>query len=182
MNTMRRTLNILIVLLILNLIGGGLLWLGYTQIEEGKQTKAALRQELLVENQKGDKLKSLRRTLSLAENDREAMERYLFDPSEENQIKFLSLLEELGLQTTGAAVVTSSFDVSNSDPRTVHTELAVSGSWKELYHLLRLIESLPTHVAVDRYTIMRKEAIGGVDLWQGGLAFGIMSVKLDSTK
>ena len=180
---MRRTLHILLALLLLDLLGGGLLWFGYTHMEEGKQQKADLRQELVMENQKGEKLKSLRKTLSLAEADHAALERYLFDPSEESQIQFLSLLEDLGGKTTGAAVVTSAFDLSNSDPRTIHTDLAISGSWKELYHLLCLIESLPTHVVVDRYTVVRKEMTGpGTDLWQGGLAFGIMSVKLEPVK
>lgn len=177
---MRRTLQILSVLLVLDLIGGGLLWFGYSNMQNKKTEKGDIQKELALENQKGIKLKSLQRTLALAEQDHVTLEKYLFDPSEESQITFLSLLERFGVKTTGAEVVTSTFNLTLTEPKGIHAELAISGTWKQLYHLLRIIEALPTHVVISRYTVTRENTtIGGSETspWKGVLTFDIMSLK-----
>src|SRR5437879_6441881 len=105
-----RILQFMIVLIVLNIAGAAGLWYGYSAIEDNKAKEADLHTQLAEENQKGQKLNSLKETLRLAEADKESLEKYLFDPSEENQIKLLSQMEQLGSTTSGALVTTTSLD------------------------------------------------------------------------
>lgn len=183
---MHRTLQILIVLIVIDLIGGGVLWFGYNNMDSKKTEKIEIQKELAIENQKGEKLQASRRTLSLIKEERVVLGKFLFDQNEENQIHFLSILEGLGVNTTGASVVTNVFTLSQVAPKSVHTEISIEGTWSELYHLLRLVETLPTHIVINRFTVSRVGTTGDGNpqksTWRGNLAFDIMSVKEEEQK
>lgn len=175
----------MIILLVLNLLGVGLLWYGYSTMQEKKAQEADLRSQIAEESQKGLKLKVLSETLASAERDREALEKYLFDPSEESQIGLISQMEHLGISTTGALVSMTSLELSTADPKSLHGELAISGTWSQLYYLLRLIEVLPTKVVIGRFAINTTPSTSGTDVpaksgpdrWVGTLSFDFASLR-----
>ena len=182
---MNKTLNILIVLALLNMIGGGLLWYGYAHMQNMKDSESALLTELSGENLKGQKMVALRQTLASAEKERETLEKFLIDPSEENQIKLISQIEKLGT-TTGAFIDTTSFDRTASVPPSLHGNFSIRGKWGELYHFLRLIESYPSRVFIGSYDAhieheAQKQTLGSsdADVWVGTISIDLISLKPD---
>lgn len=174
---MRRTLHILILLLVLDLVGAGALWYGYSFMHDKKTGAGGLTQELVLEKQRGERLSALRGALESSREDHLAIEEYLFDPSEENQIAFLSILEGMGLPTTGAAIAVTSFELTKDAPRKIRADMTVTGTWGQQFHVLRLIESLPTRTAVERFSIRRAQTTPNApDAWQGNIAFEILSI------
>lgn len=182
---MKKTLNILIVLALLDVVGIGFFWYGYTKMIDIKQQESELRSELAEEQQKGRKLDALRSTLASAVKDREQLERYLIDPSDENQIQLISRVEKLGIKTTGVEITTTSFDyLSTAKVPTLHGEFTLSGTWKELYQLLRLIEEFPARVIINRYdihTAQRAESTTATqDNWAGSISIDFAGLKQPS--
>lgn len=171
---MSRITKILIIFLIADSIGAGLLWYGYTSMQEKKTEESGIRKDIALEAEKGQKIVALRRSIELAEPDRKALEQYLFDPSDENLIKFISQMEQLGLMTTGAVVETRALDRSGAK---VHGELTVTGSFPQLYHFLRLIEEIPTRVVINRFDMSRGNIVEGVESWSGSLSIDLTSLK-----
>lgn len=180
---MKKTLNILIVLALLDLVGGGLFWYGYTKMVDIKQSETDLRAQLAEEKQKGQKLDALRNTLASAAKDREQLERYLVDPSDENQIQLIARIEHLGTSTTGVEVTTTSFDFqSTAKPPVLHGEFSVNGSWDKLYRFLRLMEEFPGRLVINRYDIhivpsVTPEVSGNQENWAGGISVDFAGLK-----
>jgi hypothetical protein len=176
---MSRTIQIIIIFLLADIAVGGLLWYGHTNMQEKKTVEAGLRKDIAGENDKGKKMLALRRSVDLAEPDRVALEQYLFDSSDENLIKFISQMEHLGIAVTGAAVEVRSLDRSGAN---VHGEFAISGTWSQLYHVLRLVEEIPTHVVVNRFSVQHADISSGAvrgnsDTWSGSLSIDITSLR-----
>lgn len=175
----------MIVLLVLNLLGLGFLWYGYSSMMDKKVKEGDLRSQIAEENLKGLKLKILSDTLVSAERDREALEKYLLDPSEESQIDLISRMEHMGSSTTGTLVNTTSLDLAGSQPKILHGEFAVSGTWSRLFYLLRLVEALPTKVVINRFVINSNPnvvsgetpVINGFERWSGTLSLDFASLK-----
>jgi hypothetical protein len=169
----------LIIFLLADSIGAGLLWYGYAGMQSKKTVESGLRKDLAKEDEKGQKIVALRRSIELAEPDRKALEQYLFDPSDENLIKFISQMEQLGITTTGAVVETRSLDRSGAK---VHGEFTITGSWTQLYHFLRLVEELPTRVVINQFNVRRTDVLGGAgkdtaESWSGSLSLDLASLK-----
>ena len=93
---MKRTLNILVILLIIDLAGIGGLWYGYTSTIDIKTEESDLIDQLSQEGLKGKKLNELRQTLASVGRQRDELEKFLIDPSDENQIPLLNSFEQLG--------------------------------------------------------------------------------------
>jgi Tfp pilus assembly protein PilO len=172
---MKKSLNILIVLAVLDLALLGALWYGYTSMQDIKTEESDLRAQLAEESQKGQKLKALRDTLAAASKDKEQLERYLVDPSDENQIQLISRIERLAT-TTGVTITTNSFDLVQAKPPALHGEFAVDGSWKQIYRFLRLIEEFPTRVVISRYDIHVANQPGKSDHWAGSIVIDFLSL------
>ncbi len=177
---MRRILQIFFILLLLDIVGLGALWYGYSGMQDKKDEEMALRASISKEGEKGQKLASLRRTLTLAEKDRAALAGYLFDPSIESQIKFISLLEHFGTSTTGALVETRALDLTQGTPAMIRGEFALTGTWSQLYYFLRIVESLPLRTNINRFEIKRSEAptvLKPMETWTGSLSMDIVGLK-----
>ncbi len=177
---MSRIFQIFIVLLVLDLSGLGLLWYGYSNMQSKKDEETALRASIAKEGEKGQKLAALRRTLALAEKDRALLRGYLFDPSIENQIRFISMLEQFGTSTTGALVETRSLDLTLSAPQLIRGDFTLTGTWSQLYHFLRIVESLPLRININRFDMKRTEAptvLKPFETWSGSLSMDIVGLK-----
>jgi hypothetical protein len=173
---MSRIIITIIILLAADILAAGLLWYGYTTMQTKKSDEAKQREELLAEGAKSEKLSALSESIALAEDDRKLLSKYLFDPSEENQIKFISEMEGLGT-ASGASVVISSLTVGENK---VHAEFVLKGTWTQVYHTLRLVEELPTRTEVSRFSASRSSAGGAEgtsDEWSGNLSLDIISLR-----
>lgn len=170
---MKKIFNIIIVLVIIDAVAAGALWFGYSTMQDKKAQEGKLGSDIAAENQKGTKLASLRHTLDLAQQDQEILEKYLLDPSEESQIRLISQMEGLGSMTTGASVVTNSLDLSGNK---IHGEFTLTGTWAQIYHVLSLIELMPTRIEINRFSVTRSDTSGGngktVDAndWRGSVS------------
>jgi hypothetical protein len=62
----------------------------------------------------------------------------------------------------------------------VHGEFTITGSWTQLYHVLRLVEELPTRVVINQFNVRRTDMLGGagnVESWSGSLSLDLTSLK-----
>lgn len=178
---MRKTLHILIVLLLLNAATAGGLWFGWNAIHEKKQEETRLRAELSEEDLKGQRLSSLQRTLAAARAEHARILPFLFGKDEESQIKFFSAIEGLGRSTSGAAVEVGTFELIKQDPAVIRVSLAITGSWSEVYHALRLIEEFPAHLAITRLEIKSPEG-APTEKWSAAVALDLLSVSDSVTR
>lgn len=175
---MKRLFQLLLVLVIINALGLATLWYGFTIMKEKKDSEIQLRADIAEEQQRWRKLAVLRRTLVLAEKDRVAFSKYFSDPSEESQIKFIAEIEQLGV-VTGATVKTESLEFARQEPRSFHATFSITGSWEQLYHVLRLVEEYPGRIVVDRFDARESASSFAHKApdWVGTLSVKLMSIK-----
>lgn len=175
---MKHLIQLLLVLAVVNALGGAGLWYGFTVMKEKKDSEIQLRADIAEEQQKWKKLAVLRRTLILAEKDRATFSKYFSDQSEESQIKFINEIERLG-DVTGVAIKTEAFDFSRQEPKSFHGTFSLAGSWEQLYHMLRLIEEYPGRMVVNRFDA--KESAPTAEHkyphWTATLSIELMSIK-----
>ena len=183
---MKKTLNILIVLALLNITGAALFWYGYGKMLDLKTEESDLRAQLADEKQNGKKLDALRNTLASAAKDREQLERYLIDPSDENQILLIAKVENIGTTTTGVDVVTTTFDYQPAaKPPLLHGEFTLNGSWRQVHRFLRLIEEFPARLVINRYDVHLVSSTpvpgkSGQDNWGGNISVDFSGLKQPS--
>lgn len=175
---MKKIIHTIIILVLIDLLGLGLFWYGYSSMSDLKKHETDIRTQLAEENQKGRKLTTLKQTLATAAKEKERLEHYLIEPSEENQILLISQIEHLSNTALGTHIETSSFDFRDGKPPVLHGEFALSGSWQSLYHLLRLIETYPSRVAISRYDInFESQGSIKIDQWKGSIAVDFSGLK-----
>lgn len=178
---MKKTLHILIILLLLNAASIGGLWFGWNAIHEKKQEETRLRMELSEEELKMQRLSTLQRTLTAARAEHARILPFLFGKDEESQIKFFSAIEGLGRSTTGAVVEVGTFELIKQEPAVIRVSLAVTGSLSEVYHTLRLIEEFPAHIAITRLEIKSPEGTSA-GKWGAAVAFDLVSISDSVTR
>lgn len=175
---MTRIYNFIIVLTVLNLAGAAGLWWALGTMQEKKDEETGIRRQLVEESQKAKKLTMLKKTLVLADKEHEKLYPFLFDQSAESQIKFVSQMEALGTSTTGALVDTKSLTLSDTDPKKFTGEFAISGTWPELYQLLRLTEEFPSRIVISRFDIHEDQNDTSVGArWMGSLGIELRSLR-----
>lgn len=173
---MKRTLNIFIVLLVVDIVGLGLLWWGGMSMQSKKAEQTKLREDIAVEEQRNSKLLTLKRTLESVRKDHTELLHYLYDTTDEAQIQFISEIEGLGTSTSGAVVETKSFDLvkeTKTEPQQFRGDFQFAGKWNEVYRLLRLVEEFPTHIIIVRFEARNTEAAN----WAGSMQLLLPSLK-----
>ena len=180
---MKRTLNILVILLVIDLLGGGGLWYGYSFMLEVKAKESNLIDQLNQEALKGKKLNELRQTINSVGKQRDELEKFLIDPSDENQIPLLNSFEQLGASTTGLSVDISRFDLGEN-PKIIHADAGLKGTWGQMFYFLRLIEEYPSRVMINKFdtNINRSIAVEPgkpalPDQWSGSISFDLVGIK-----
>lgn len=176
---MGKTTNILILLVLVNLTIGGGVWWTYTQINEKKVEETELSVAITEEGQKGGLLSQMRRTLDAVRPAREKLGRYVYTQDEDSQIRFVTEIENLGVERTGVNIETRSFDVSGTKEKVFRAELSVRGSWAEIFHLLRLLEEFPGRVSITRVDVRGggRDAASQGGEWTGSITLELLSVK-----
>jgi Tfp pilus assembly protein PilO len=169
---MTRIRNIVIVLLVLDLITLSALWFGYMTMQEKKAEEVSLLKERATEEQKGKKLTTVRRTLDLIDKDYTELQRFLYEPTDEGQIKFLSSIEQLGT-TTGVSVDTKSLVLATQKQKSFQGVFALSGTWGAFYHFLRLIETFPARLIITRFDMRGSQ---DTNTWTGILNLELTSL------
>ncbi len=163
--------TIFFTLLAIDLIGIGALWYGSIALQEEKQNEVVLRQELLGEELENDKAVALKRVLTSTEADRRALSQFIFQPSDEDQIKFITLIEHLGTSTTGAVVETIS--LNSSKPGVFSGDFSLKGTWPQIFHVIRLIEEFPARIVITKIDV--KEEQNGQ--WAGVIKIDLLSLR-----
>jgi len=174
---MKRELRILIVLLVLDILGIGGFWFGYTMMGTKETERTQLQGELIEEKQKTAQSGSLQKTLKQAEKEHGALAQYFYDAREESQIRFVSQIENLGTSTSGALVETKSFELIGGGSPRFHSEIAFSGTWSEAYHFLRLIETFPARVIINRFSASGSTNGTDEERWSGSVSIDVVSLK-----
>ncbi|GEM_PF-1740791 len=175
---MKKTLHIVIVLFVVDILVIGLLYWGNTIMVGKKAEETAVLQSSRDETDRAAKLTDLRRTLQTAEKQREIFTKNLFDPTEENQIRFLSEMEQLGTSTSGALVETQTLSLTPS-PRALHGEFSIKGTWKQVFHTLRLIEEYPARIVINRFSVSRTSAgtATALEIWDANISLDMINLK-----
>lgn len=171
---MKPLYNILSILIVLDLCGMAGLWFGYTSMQTKRSEEIELQRQQADEVLNAQKLGTLRRTLESVTADYQELQKFLFETTDESQIAFLSAIEQLGTSTTGVVVDTRTFELTNKAPTSFHGIFELSGSWEQMYHFLRLVESFPSRLVIERFDVRQE---GVENFWKG-----IVSVDLTSLK
>ncbi len=174
---MKKIYNILIILLLLNVAGGALLWFGYGRIQALKTEEATLMLNIAEADQKSRRLVTLRQTLYEAKKERDELASFLVDPREENQIKLIAQIEELGASTTGATVNVTAFNLTTGKEPVIHGDFSFSGQWRSMYHFLSLIESLPTKLIISRFSLQESGQGTPQEKWSGVLSVDFVALQ-----
>ena len=175
---MKRLFNIIIILSILGVLGIGGLWFGYSAILAKQNEETVLRRNVASEKQKAKAFAAARRTAIQAEKEVGELRKYFYDAGEESQIDFVSQVEALGALTSGARIVTKSLDLTAGETPSFHGEFSVKGSWEEMYYFLRLIETFPAHIIINRFAVGSTEReSASVAVWTGGVSIDLVSLK-----
>lgn len=162
---------ILLMLFALDVLGIGGLWYGSTIMRTEKDREITIRQDLLNEEQGTKKILGQQRLLQSTEAERQALSEFLFKPTDEDQIKFISSIERLGTSTSGAVVETVSLDIAKTN--ILSGEFSIKGTWPQIYHTLRLIEEFPARIVVTKMDA--KEGSSG--MWNGSVRIELLSIK-----
>ena len=174
----KRILNIFVILAVLDLLGAGAFWFGYSMMQKKKNQETELRAELADEAKKATQQASLRRALKQAEKERGALAKYFYAQSEEDQINFVAEIEALGFPTSGVLVETASFSLVAGETPSFRAEFGLKGVWEEVYHFLRLAETFPARLVIRRFTVQSQ---GGTSpqaaVWTGGASIELISLK-----
>lgn len=180
---MNRSIKILALLVLLDIVGVGILWYGYTYVSKQKLAETELLDQLRDEKVKNQKLAAISKTLSSVEMQRHELDQFLIESSDENQIQLITALEKLGATTTGAIVDTSRFEPSAGAVPMLHGDLSITGSWSQVYHFLRLMEEYPSRLIIGRFEVHRDESqtvsqgkpVG--EKWAGAISIDFASLK-----
>lgn len=165
----------MIILLVLNLLAVVGIWYGYTLIQDKKNAEVALRIKIAEESQKGYKNIALTRTLAAVKDDRAALRNFLYDSSEEGQIRFLTEIEQLGTTTTGSLVETKSIVLTKDEPISLRGDFSYRGSWPSAYHLLRLLEEFPSRLVINKFDVRYSSS---EKVWSGNIQVDLNSLRV----
>ena len=173
---MNKTLNIVVVLAILNIALLGIFFYEYGDLQTQKKAEAKLRQNIADQDGLTNQMFSLRHTALLAQVDRAELEQNLFDPTDENQIDFISQIEHLGV-VSGTKISVDSIGLASS-PRLLHAEVSISGTWGGVFYALKLIEGYPDRMIVRGMNIGRSGAVSKAgDVWGAHVSVDLVNVK-----
>ncbi len=170
---MKSLRSVLVLLFALNILGGVGLWFAYNMMSDAKVLETEMRGQLLAESQKNDQLVKLKRTLSAAQKDREELESFLYSTSDEDQIEFISSIEQMGTSSSGALVEATQLELTKVPPPVLRGDFAVRGTWGELFHVLRLIEESPSRINVNRFEVKA----GTQSDWVGVIKIELVSIR-----
>ncbi len=171
---MKSALRIIAILLILDVLTGAALWFGYTSMQEKKNEEIELRKQLVEENDKGKKLIALQRSLSNVTKEHSELSAFLYDPSEEGQLAFVSEIESLGTSTSRALVETASFTLGTDEPPGFRGSFSMKGTWNEVFHFIRLLEEYPSNLIITRFDIRNAQTD---KKWMGSVSINLNSLR-----
>lgn len=175
---MKHFIRIIVALSVLDILGLGLLWFEYATILAKQGDETGLRKEISAEKQKGAEFMDTQKIVTQAQKESGVLLKYLYDPGEESQISFLAQIEALGVATSHALVEMKSLELVSGEAPGFHGELTVKGTWREAYHFLRLVETFPAHIVINRFSVATPDQkSASTALWTGGMSITLMGLK-----
>ena len=176
---MSKTMNFLIVLVVADLLAGGLIWYGATNMQSKKDEQATLQKQIEEEKSKGKQLSSLRGTLLSVQDEYQPLNKYFYDATDDGLLSFVSQLETYGA-ITNATVNTNGVSLNQSGQKSFHAELQFSGKWPQVYHLLRILETFPGRIVINHLQLTGDSQSPPFNMnanWSGTVSIDMVTLK-----
>ncbi len=166
----------MIALLVLDAAGALGLWFGYTIIQDKKTEETTLHEKITEVIQKRNREIGLGRTLAAVKDDRAELLKFLYDPSEDGQVQFVSQIEQLGTTTTKTLVETQSLVFIKQEPPSLRGDFTLKGPWDNIYYFLRLLEEFPSRLVINHFKVTHTS---GEKIWTGTVQVDLKSLRIN---
>jgi len=164
---------LIVVLLVANLLVGGLYWYLDRDISTHTEKAVLAAGDLDFEVKKEEKLKSTDHIIKDTVEDRAELDTLFV--SDDDVVGFIREIEILG-QVAGVSVIVKTVAVIDDESKfaeTLSLRLENEGSWANSMHFLSLVEALPYFIFIDRYNINK----GGSGEWTSGFDLNVLKKK-----
>jgi hypothetical protein len=151
--------NKIVILLLISLLSllflGGVLYYGANSLLELKRESAELKGELNGWLKRSKETYNLKDLLDETKKVKSQIGLYSFNPSEENQIAFISEIESI-IRKTGTTGEVKSLDVTPDFSKLI-CSVTFAGKWDDVYHTLLALESYPVKIYLDDVSIIEEK-------------------------
>lgn len=151
----RKTYIILLISISLMMILGGILFYGASSVLSLKEQGSTLRGELDSWLRRSRDSSNLQETLAKAKNVKTEMDNYVFVATEENQIAFISEIENI-MSRTGTRGEVRSLDVTPDYTKLI-CSITFSGDWPNVYQTILALEAYPIKINLDDVSIVEEK-------------------------
>lgn len=152
------------------LLLGGAIAYGFIYLEDLKAEVTSLKQEIANEEEQTRRLNLLRSNFDLVKEDQETLERYFFANTEEDWLRFVTSVEDLG----GVAGVKSVITATDFDPKAPFSVTATfNGSKQAITQYIHLIDTFPAKMITKRFVLQE----GQEGIWNGEIVLELLSIR-----
>lgn len=163
-----KTIILLFVSIFLLFTLGGIIYYGANSLLELKRESSELKGELTAWLKRSKESYNLQDLLEETKKVKTQIDLYYFNPSEENQIAFISQVEGI-IKKTGSRGEVRSLDMM-PDYSKVICSVTFAGKWENVYHTLLALESYPIKINLDDVSIVEEKNSESIEKSEKGLA------------
>lgn len=184
MNSLKKTKNIAIWLLVLNLVFVGTYWIFSRKIAENNNQLLSLAEELNIQLNREKQLKSLKSIVAETEEDRKRLNSFFV--SKEGIVSFISQIESIADLSGGSIEIDSvgvgPFEEEGAPKSEILEILSMNitslGSWSDNFYFLNLLETMPFKVSIKRFSLEKEiSKTESNDNWEGFFEIEIFKKK-----
>lgn len=170
----KKNTRILFFVALLFVVASGALYaMGLYMIKSKNASVRALTERLEENTRRERDIQSLRHMVAVTASERKQLDRYFV--SGDDVVGFIEYIEELG-KGSGTAFELSSVDVLNINPKVLQISFKAVGLWKDVVHMLALVETLPMSVEVEKTSLRKsKESESAGTDWEGNVTIRVLS-------
>jgi len=130
-----------------------------------------LQAEIFTKEEETKKLMAVKRLIEDTQEDLSVLDSYFTNGNE--VVEFIEEIENIGKES-GLALSLRSVSVEKENGNTLSIYLSVSGSWRNVYHFLNLLELFPANIRIDKVSLAKKDR-GGDSNWTGDFSLSLIS-------
>jgi hypothetical protein len=177
---MKKHSSIILFVILLILVSAGMagLWFGYGYLTSLKDEETKLKQDIAVESIRSTRLLSLKGTFDRASAEKEKIDGYFFSVTEEDWLRFAREMEKLREASgLGGEMTVSEF---SRDAKLFSETITFTGTFDEVYRLLKLIENYPSRIVVKSFGAKmdgQARDSSASSIWTGTVSFDLTSVR-----
>jgi len=159
-------IGILVNISLIFLVGG----IAYTVSSKSSNVES-LKMEAWVKEEKTKKLETVKRLIEDMGKDLEVLDSYF--TTEDEVVLFIEKIEKIGA-SSGVSLSLRSVNVEKENSDSLSVSLIASGSWRNVYHFLNLLESFPANIRIDEVSLAKKERDND-NIWAGDFSLSLIS-------